>query len=88
MAWVYHRRHDWLEALDRRYFRERYNAQQLLGELAENLHCAGQLQDVAPVVVARIDAALHSSYVARSRRGQTTDGFTSAWAARTQLTEV
>ena len=64
MAWVYHRRHDWLEALDRRYFRERYNAQQLLGELAENLRCGGQLQDVAPVVVARIDAALHSSYVA------------------------
>ena len=64
VAWVYHRRHDWLEALDRRYFREHYNAQQLLGELAENLRCGGQLLDVAPVVIARIDAALHSSYVA------------------------
>jgi serine/threonine-protein kinase len=58
------RRERWLEALDRRFFRERYDAQQLLREVVEDIRQAGSLERVAPRVVARIEAALHPEFVA------------------------
>ena len=62
-VWIYRRRADWLEALDRRYFREQYSAQKLLRELAGDLQNM-QLEDLLPAVARRIEAALHPKYVA------------------------
>jgi eukaryotic-like serine/threonine-protein kinase len=58
------RRRYWLEALDRHFFRERYDAQRLLYEVVEEVHAAGSVERVAPHVVAKIEAALHSEVVA------------------------
>jgi serine/threonine-protein kinase len=65
MALLAHaRRERWLEALDRRFFRERYDAQRLLREVVEDIRQAGSLEWVAPRVTARIEAALHPEFVA------------------------
>jgi tRNA A-37 threonylcarbamoyl transferase component Bud32 len=53
------RRERWLGALDRRFFRERYDAQRLLREVLEDVRQAASLDAVAPVVTAKIEAALH-----------------------------
>lgn len=63
-VWIYRRRSAWLEALDRRYFKERYNAQKLLRELAEDLQTSTHLEDILPAAAGRIEAALHPQYVA------------------------
>jgi eukaryotic-like serine/threonine-protein kinase len=63
-VWISRRRDAWLDALDRRYFKERYNAQKLLRELAEDLQQGTRLEDVLPVAARRIEAALHPRYVA------------------------
>ncbi len=74
-AWVYvalgglaalaeMQRQKWFEALDRRFFRERYDAQRLLREVVEEVRGAEGFERVAPRVVARIDAALHPEFVA------------------------
>jgi tRNA A-37 threonylcarbamoyl transferase component Bud32 len=57
------RRRGWMDALDRRFFRERYNAQRLLREVAGDLRRAADLGPVAPSVVSRIEQALHPSRV-------------------------
>ena len=58
------RRNQWLEALDRRYFRERLNAQRLLRGIGEETRNAAGLDEVALRVVSQIEAALHSEFVA------------------------
>jgi tRNA A-37 threonylcarbamoyl transferase component Bud32/uncharacterized membrane protein len=58
------RRRQWLAALDRRFFRERYDAQRLLREVVEEVREAGSFERVAPRVVARIEVALHPEFVA------------------------
>jgi tRNA A-37 threonylcarbamoyl transferase component Bud32 len=69
-VWIYRRRDAWLEALDRRYFKERYNAQKLLRELAEDLQKGTHLEDILPAAARRIEAALHPRYVAVLLRSQ------------------
>jgi serine/threonine-protein kinase len=59
---AYWRRQPWLEALDRRFFRERYNAQRLLREVAGEIREGGGLDRVSPRVVARIESALHPEF--------------------------
>jgi len=54
----------WLEALDRRFFRERYDAQRLLRQVVEEVRHAGNLERVAPRVVASVEAALHPTFAA------------------------
>lgn len=63
-ATAYVRRERWMDALDRRFFRDRYDAQRLLREVVEGVRQAGSLERVAPRVVARIEAALHPEFVA------------------------
>ena len=58
------RRHQWLDALDRRYFRERLNAQRLLRGIGEETRNAAGLDEVALRVVSQIEAALHPEFVA------------------------
>ncbi len=60
---AYWRRRPWLESLDRRFFRERYNAQRLLREVADEIRGVGPLESAAPRVVARIESALHPEFV-------------------------
>src|SRR5205823_10705870 len=61
---VHARRKQWLEALDRRFFRERYDARKILGDVVEEVRGARSIEDVAPRVVARIEAALHPEFAA------------------------
>ncbi len=63
-AIAYTQRQQWLEALDRRFFRERYNARRLLREVIEELRAAQSLKAFAPRLVARIEAALHPEFAA------------------------
>ena len=56
--------HKWLNLLDQRFFRERYNAQRLLRQIAEDLRLSPTLGPVAASVSARIELALHPSFVA------------------------
>ena len=60
-AYVKHQ--SWLEALDRRFFRERYDAQRLLREVVEEVREARSFGQVAPRVVTRIETALHPEFV-------------------------
>jgi eukaryotic-like serine/threonine-protein kinase len=65
---IYARRRQWLESLDRRFFRDRYNAQRLLREIVEEIRQARAFERVAPRVAARIEAALHPEFVALMAR--------------------
>ncbi len=58
------RRQRWLEALDRRFFRDRYNAQRLLRQVAEDVRHSATLAAAAPALVARIEQALHATFAA------------------------
>lgn len=82
MAVVAHaRRARWLEALDRRFFRERYDAQRLLREVVEDIRQASSLEGVAPRVTARIEAALHPEFAALLVREQGETSYRSLAAA-------
>jgi len=82
LALVAHtRRERWLGALDRRFFRERYDAQRLLREVVEDIRHAGSLERVAPRVVGRIEAALHSEFVALLVHGRSETSYRSLAAA-------
>lgn len=58
------RRQHWLRSLDRRFFREQYNAQEILHSTLEQVRAATSLADVAPAVVKQIDAAMHPTFCA------------------------
>jgi tRNA A-37 threonylcarbamoyl transferase component Bud32 len=61
-------RQTWLDALDRRFFRERYDAQQILRQTVEEIRASRGLADAGPRIVSRIDAALHPEFVALMTR--------------------
>jgi tRNA A-37 threonylcarbamoyl transferase component Bud32 len=53
-------RQKWLSALDRRFFRDKYDAQQLFREIVEDIRRAENVEEVAPQVVGRVAEALHT----------------------------
>jgi membrane-associated protease RseP (regulator of RpoE activity) len=57
------RRERWLKALDRRFFRERYDAQRLLRAIAQQVRQAPSFDVIAPLVVRQVDEALHPEFV-------------------------
>jgi len=57
-------RRRWGEAVDRRFFRERYDARQLLHQVAAETVRAKTFEDAIPGVVMRIEAALHPEFAA------------------------
>jgi len=63
-ALAYRNRDRWMASLDRRFFRERYDAHQILRQVVEDVRAAASLDTVAPVVVLRMIAAFHSTFVA------------------------
>jgi tRNA A-37 threonylcarbamoyl transferase component Bud32 len=60
---AYWRRKPWLETLDRRFFRERYDAQRILREVVGEIREARGFERVAPRVVARVESAIHPEFV-------------------------
>ncbi len=61
LAFVLHtRQQTWLAALDRRFFRERYDAQRILREVVDEVRLAGDFSKASQRVVAQIEATLHS----------------------------
>jgi eukaryotic-like serine/threonine-protein kinase len=54
-------RQKWLSALDRRFFRDKYDAQQLFHEIVEEIRRAETVEEVAPRVVARVAEGLHTN---------------------------
>jgi hypothetical protein len=52
-----------LAALDRRFFRDQYNAHRLLRGLTEEIRSSDQFDPIAPRVVVRVSAALHVAVV-------------------------
>ena len=61
---VYSRRLEWMAALDRRFFRDRYAAQQILTAVVQDVGSSRDFDMAAHKVVGRIDAALHPVMVA------------------------
>jgi tRNA A-37 threonylcarbamoyl transferase component Bud32 len=53
-------RQKWLSALDRKFFRDKYDAQQLFREIVEEIRRAESLEEVAYQIVGRIAEALHA----------------------------
>jgi hypothetical protein len=75
-----------MESLDRRFFRERYNAQQILTQVITDVRAATSLETVAAAAVSRMSAAFHSSFVALLvREPQQRDFHTLAAAPDTNL---
>jgi eukaryotic-like serine/threonine-protein kinase len=66
---AYFRRQSWLSALDRRFFRDRYDGQKLLHDIADEIRESSSIDQVAPAVVARISGALHAQFCALISRG-------------------
>jgi hypothetical protein len=65
LAFLLHaRQHTWLAALDRRFFRERYNAQRVLREVVEEVRASRDFEKASRRVVAQIEATLHSETAA------------------------
>jgi eukaryotic-like serine/threonine-protein kinase len=65
LAIVAHRRREsWLDALDRRFFRERYSAQQILRRIAQDVRAGVDMESIGVRVVAQIESALHPAFVA------------------------
>ena len=60
---AYWKRQEWLQAIDRRFFRERYNAQQLLRDVVGQIRIAPDFSYAAAGVVDRIEAAFHPEFV-------------------------
>jgi tRNA A-37 threonylcarbamoyl transferase component Bud32 len=58
-----HRRQRWLDALDKRFFRDRYDAQRLLHSVVEDVRRSPGLLEAAPLVVERIERALYPRFV-------------------------
>jgi len=61
-------RRRWGEAIDRRFFREQYNARQLLREVVAEAGRARSFAGAAPGAVASIEAALHPEFAAILQR--------------------
>ncbi len=57
------RRDRWLNALDRRFFRERYDADRLLKNIVSQISRAPSMEAIVPAMVQQIDEALHPEFV-------------------------
>ena len=61
---AYRYRTGWLESIDRRFFRERYDAQQIFTQVIEEVRTVARLETVATMAVSQMSAAFHPSFVA------------------------
>ena len=56
------RQKTWLNAIDRRFFREHYDARRLLGEVVDDVRRATTFEQAASQVISKIEAALHPGF--------------------------
>ena len=56
------RQKTWLNALDRRFFRERYEAQRILNAVVGDIRQAATFDEAAPQVISQIEGALHPEF--------------------------
>ncbi len=75
------RRRQWLDALDRRYFRERYSGERVLREVVDEIRGAPSFTVAAAAVCNRLDAAVHPTQVAVLTRTARGDAFTALCSA-------
>jgi tRNA A-37 threonylcarbamoyl transferase component Bud32 len=61
---AYVQRQRWLSSLDHRFFRDRYDGQKLLHDIAEQIRQSANIEQVAPHVVGRMASALHAEFCA------------------------
>ena len=54
----------WLDALDRRFFREHYDAQRILRAVVDEIRQSPDFEKVAPRVVSQVESALHPEFAA------------------------
>jgi len=67
-----------MNALDRRFFRERYAAQQILKDVVDDIGRSDSFEAAAQKVVSRIDSALHPVMTAVMLRPRTATAFSAA----------
>jgi hypothetical protein len=60
---VYRKRQQWLNQIDRRFFRDRFDANCLLQEVIQDVKQAANLDAVSDTVLTRIQEALHPEFV-------------------------
>ena len=70
-------RETWLLKLDRRFFRERYDAERLLRNIADQVQRASTFEAVEHSIVQQIDEALHPTCVKVLRRSPSSADFSS-----------
>ena len=58
------RRQVWLDALDRRFYRERYDAQRILRSVVGDVRTATSFEQEASQVVSQLEASLHPAFAA------------------------
>jgi eukaryotic-like serine/threonine-protein kinase len=58
-AWLHIHRKQWLRALDRQFFREQYNAQQVLSATVREVRAGRSVEEIAPRIISQIEWALH-----------------------------
>ena len=63
-AVAYRNRDGWMASLDRRFFVSATTPTRSSRQVVEDVRAAGRLDTVAPVVVSRMSAAFHSTFVA------------------------
>jgi hypothetical protein len=63
-AVLYWKRQEWLDRIDRRFFRDRYDAHRLLQQVVLDVKETKSLEEAAGEVVTQIHDALHSEFVA------------------------
>jgi len=61
---AYGQRQTWLSGLDRRFFRDKYDAQKVFRQVVEDIRHAGNIEEVASSVVTRVAEALHAEFCA------------------------
>jgi eukaryotic-like serine/threonine-protein kinase len=61
---AYQQRNAWLSELDRRFFRDKYDAQSLFKQVMDDIRHAANVDDVATSVVTRVVEAFHAEFCA------------------------
>jgi tRNA A-37 threonylcarbamoyl transferase component Bud32 len=59
---AYWKRREWLDSIDRRFFRERYNAHQLLRDVGGEIRGSADFAAAAARVIERIETSLHPEF--------------------------
>ncbi len=61
---AYQQRNAWLSELDRRFFRDKYDAQTLFKQVLDDIRHAANVEEVSSSVVTRVKEALHAEFCA------------------------